>query len=534
MGDFSQRSATQKGGFLAGMLLLAACVAPTSNVPKINPAELQAEEIKQQAIVIEERDKLARRLVRVGTPILAANTEQCGNNIVNKAGVNFTTALLNTSITTRRATVLARGLSRAGEVRVSSVVPGMPAAGILFEGDIVTRINGINAYNAMSGAIPVNFQLPNLRVGVLRDGQQLNLSVPTVPVCSYRVLLSKSPGVQASAGNNMIIFSVGMMQLMDTDRDLALIFGHELAHLTRNHQNAKKTNQRIGELVGMVVTGLTGVDVIDIGAKIGRGAFSQEFESEADYVGMYHASRAGWDMTGAGNAFRRLAIASPASIHSVGGTHPSAVSRALLVEQTVLEIQNKRENQLALVPNFKDLPATNIPASSDEIAKQAATFTSLPTVASVPVSQPDDAEQQYRRGVQFENGIDRGRDYARAIEWYRKAADQGHRSALYNLGMMYVNGRGVQQNNGEAVIYFRQAAEKRHAKAHFNLGFMMENGRGTAKDPARGLTNYIIASNLGLGEIANDARDKVSAQLSPAQIREAERRAKLWMDAHRR
>lgn len=546
MGEFAHVSATQRGGLLAGLLLLSACVAPTSNLPAVNPADVQTEAEKQLTVVIRERDQLAQRLAQVSVPILAANTNQCGGNIKNRAGVQFSTALLNTSMVNRRAAVAARGLSRPGEVRVAFTIPGMPADRVLFPDDIVTRINGANAYAVMSGQSRVNYQLPIFRLRVLRDGQQLDFRIPTKPVCSYRVILSKNQEVQALAGDNTIIFTTGIMRLMDSDRDLALVFGHELAHLTRNHQAAKKANAAIGAIIAAVVSGAIGVDVVDIGANIGARAFSQEFESEADYVGMYHASRAGWDMTGAGNVYRRLATANPGAIHSIGGTHPSTSSRSVLVEQTAIEIESKRARNLALVPNYKGLPPSNIPLAEPTLAARTPStagpssalntsrIAGSPVVSGVSTIGQEDAERQYRRAVGFEQGTDQPRDYAKAVEWYRKAAAQGHRSAIYNLGMMYFNGHGVTQNNGEAVIYFRQAAELKHAKAHFNLGFMMENGRGTAKDPARGLTNYIIASNLGLGETANNARDDVAARLSSAQISEAERRARLWMDEHRR
>lgn len=144
----------------------------------------------------------------------------------------------------------------------------------------------------------------------------------------------------------------------------------------------------------------------------------------------------------------------------------------------------------------------------------------------------EEAEWQYRRAVEFEKGSDGQQDYEKAVKWYRMAAAQGHRDALYNLGMMYVNGRGVRKNNGEGVIYFRQAAELQHPEAHFNMGFMQENGRGVAKSPSRGLTSYIIASNLGVGEAAINARDNVAARLSRAQVSDAKRRARAWMDGH--
>jgi TPR repeat protein len=32
------------------------------------------------------------------------------------------------------------------------------------------------------------------------------------------------------------------------------------------------------------------------------------------------------------------------------------------------------------------------------------------------------------------------------VSWYRKAAEQGHASAQFDLGVMYANGQGIPQN----------------------------------------------------------------------------------------
>ncbi len=47
-----------------------------------------------------------------------------------------------------------------------------------------------------------------------------------------------------------------------------------------------------------------------------------------------------------------------------------------------------------------------------------------------------------------------------AAEWYKKAADQGHARAQYNLGMMYQHGEGVDQDDKAAVKWLTKAAEQ--------------------------------------------------------------------------
>jgi TPR repeat protein len=58
---------------------------------------------------------------------------------------------------------------------------------------------------------------------------------------------------------------------------------------------------------------------------------------------------------------------------------------------------------------------------------------------------------------------------ATAVEWYRKAADQGHAEAQYNLGVMYERGKGVGQSDPTAAQWYFKAAEQGHADAQKNL-----------------------------------------------------------------
>ena len=80
----------------------------------------------------------------------------------------------------------------------------------------------------------------------------------------------------------------------------------------------------------------TGGDFMRIGAEAGAGAFSQDFEAEADYVGVYLMARGGYDIGLAPNFWRRMAVIHPASIktnHS--STHPSAPERFVALESAV-------------------------------------------------------------------------------------------------------------------------------------------------------------------------------------------------------
>ena len=65
----------------------------------------------------------------------------------------------------------------------------------------------------------------------------------------------------------------------------------------------------------------------------------------------------------------------------------------------------------------------------------------------------------------YSNGHGISQDYARAMEWYRKSANQGHAQAQFYLGLMYYNGYGVSQDYARAVEWYRKSANQGHAQA---------------------------------------------------------------------
>ena len=86
------------------------------------------------------------------------------------------------------------------------------------------------------------------------------------------------------------------------------------------------------------------------------------------------------------------------------------------------------------------------------------------------------ASAQNKLGYMYINGEGVTKDYAEALKWFRKAAEQENAKAQYNLGVMYINGEGVTKDYAEAFKWFRKAAEQGNERAQ-NL-FMIKNGQG--------------------------------------------------------
>jgi len=61
------------------------------------------------------------------------------------------------------------------------------------------------------------------------------------------------------------------------------------------------------------------------------------------------------------------------------------------------------------------------------------------------------------------------RDHAQAVDWYRKAANQGNAIAQYDLGYAYENGYGVKADTLEAKQWYARAANQGHLGAQSRL-----------------------------------------------------------------
>ena len=100
--------------------------------------------------------------------------------------------------------------------------------------------------------------------------------------------------------------------------------------------------------------------------------------------------------------------------------------------------------------------------------------------------------QNYFYGRKGEN-----KNFAKALEFYRKAANMGSLSAMNSIGYMYGTGAGVTKNNAKALKWFRKSADQNYAEAERNLGIMYENGWGVEKDNNIAFEWYFKAAKQG-------------------------------------
>ncbi|GEM_PF-2957295 len=87
-------------------------------------------------------------------------------------------------------------------------------------------------------------------------------------------------------------------------------------------------------------------------------------------------------------------------------------------------------------------------------------------------------QDQYKTGYRYLLGQDTPKDYAKAISYFQKAADQGNRYAQNELGYLYAAGKGVRQSYTIAASWYEKAASQNLASAQYSLGVLYAHGLG--------------------------------------------------------
>ena len=182
---------------------------------------------------------------------------------------------------------------------------------------------------------------------------------PSLGACPFRILVPQKDELNAFADGSKIYVATAMLRFVSDD-ELSVVLAHEIAHNAMRHRDAKVKNAVSGALLGaladiaMAAGGQnTGGKYTQIGADAGAKAFSQDFEREADYIGMYILAWAGRPLGTAANFWRRMAVEHPTGI-VFATTHPTTAERFVRLEQWTREVNLKLASGDAFGPEMKD------------------------------------------------------------------------------------------------------------------------------------------------------------------------------------
>ena len=289
-------------------LILSGCLSLGTVLPEAAPDVLKAEAETQTAAAFEKYVTLNDRLQRVGRRILISNESLCDRHMLY---IGAQTATLKTFPKPLRDYAKSQGFDETPRV--------------LYTGrDDIARADHIENADGE----PITIYDKDYYGDIYIDGKQVKTRALTA--CQYPLKLTYSPAVNAYATGRTIRVTTGMMEFADDD-ELAIIIGHELAHNTEGH---------IAKIVTSRIAGL------------GTGRFSRQYESEADYVGLYYAARARFDISKAPGIWRRIGLMSVRSMGE-GKSHPTTPERYVRLAAGIEEIERKREAGVPLLPQRK-------------------------------------------------------------------------------------------------------------------------------------------------------------------------------------
>jgi TPR repeat protein len=90
----------------------------------------------------------------------------------------------------------------------------------------------------------------------------------------------------------------------------------------------------------------------------------------------------------------------------------------------------------------------------------------------------------------------KNKDYQRAYQEWKAAADAGKAEAQFDLGLLYAQGLGVRRNLTEAAQWYRKSADQGNAEAQFALGQMYSRGWGVPRDEADAIRWLQMANSV--------------------------------------
>lgn len=172
---------------------------------------------------------------------------------------------------------------------------------------------------------------------------------PEMPEAEWEFVLFEDPSANAFAmpGGKIAVFT-GLLDLVDTEDELAAVIGHEIAHVQLRHANQRMSAELLRGIGGIVAAAGT-KDMEDddralILAAYGLGTqvgvmlpYSRSHETQADRLGLLIAARAGYDPRAALGFWEKMASANQQRMPEFLSTHPSYNTRVETLREAMPE-----------------------------------------------------------------------------------------------------------------------------------------------------------------------------------------------------
>jgi TPR repeat protein len=146
-------------------------------------------------------------------------------------------------------------------------------------------------------------------------------------------------------------------------------------------------------------------------------------------------------------------------------------------------------------------PTSQTPDSDSKApAQQDSVSVAKEFAEAIAKARDGDKEAQFTLGNMYKDAQGTPQNYQAAMEWYLKAAAQGHADAHSNIRSLYDQGLGVPQSDFQAVEWYQKAVDQGSPGAQLKLAAMYEQGQGVPKDKAEAVKWYKKVGDKGQAE----------------------------------
>ncbi|AWT60307.1 MAG: Beta-barrel assembly-enhancing protease [Candidatus Moanabacter tarae] len=198
----------------------------------------------------------------------------------------------------------------------------------------------IRQFDLMKSQYPLSKNLGYIKM-VREVGEKVIAAASTdIYLTEWEFLVFENPSIFnafAMPGGKIGVFT-GLFKAVKTDGELAIVIGHEIAHMTAKHVNERLSKQKLSQAgrvgLAIITSGQSSLvqgailDTYGLGCSMGGLGFNRKMEKEADEIGLIYAARAGYNPTAAYALWERiLAENSNLALSKPLSTHPSYLTR---------------------------------------------------------------------------------------------------------------------------------------------------------------------------------------------------------------
>ena len=304
-----------------------------------------------------QQDELSRyvanqeKLYRIAAPLLVKNAPLCKSATRNIMGF---TAKNQYSYSSELAQTANKLFNLTDHLQVVSILEGGGAerAGIR-RGDIFLKAQNQTIPIGMNAEIETARLLStlmshsaNLPISIERNKQVYNFNIPLTLACAFNLELGNSDVIYAFNDGRRILITRGMLQVLNTDAELAAIIAREIAHSALKHsaslQMTVSTAQAIDGLIPVLRNNAGDAAFKDL------KAMPSNLDQAADRVAIAMLVRAGYEAEQLPLTLQKLAAIKNNEKYTVA--HPLTSERLRLMQDIIVQIKQKTSTGKSSAP----------------------------------------------------------------------------------------------------------------------------------------------------------------------------------------